>query len=78
MDLIGPYTLNSDTNIQIEFMCITMTNPAPSWFEIVEFLLSQLLELGIPRVQRRNVVKACLSYPNNPTLAIHQLQYAVE
>ena len=48
MDLIGPYTLKGKDRTQIDFMCITMIDPATSWFEIVELLISQLHELDIP------------------------------
>ena len=33
---------------QIDFMCVTMIDPATSWFEIVELPLSQLSERDIP------------------------------
>ena len=33
-DLIGPYTLKGST--EINFICLTMIDPASSWFEIVE------------------------------------------
>ncbi len=36
MDLIGPYLLKSNNGIEIDFMCLTMIEPASSWFEIVE------------------------------------------
>ena len=48
MDLIGPYTLKGKDKTQIDFMCITMIDPATSWFEIVELPVSQLHELHIP------------------------------
>ena len=48
MDLIGPYTLKGKDMTQIDFMCITMINPATSWFEIVELPISQQ-ELDIPK-----------------------------
>jgi hypothetical protein len=35
-DLIGPYTLKGKDSSSIDFMCLTMINPATSWFEIVE------------------------------------------
>jgi hypothetical protein len=35
-DLIGPYTLNGKDGLSIGFMCLTMINPATSWFKIVE------------------------------------------
>ncbi len=36
VDLICPYTLKGKDGLSIDFMCLTMTNPATSWFEIVE------------------------------------------
>jgi hypothetical protein len=48
VDLIGPYTLKAKDKTQIDFMCITMIDPATSWFEIVELPVSQLSELDIP------------------------------
>ncbi len=36
VNLIGPYTLKGKDNLQIDFMALTMIDPASSWFEIVE------------------------------------------
>jgi hypothetical protein len=36
VDLIGPYTLTGKDNSQIDFMALTMINPASSWFKIAE------------------------------------------
>jgi hypothetical protein len=36
VDLIGPHTLKGKDGSSIDFMCLTMINPATSWFEIVE------------------------------------------
>ena len=36
VDLIGPYTLKGKDKSQLDFMCLTMIDPATSWFEIVE------------------------------------------
>ena len=36
VDLVGPYTLKGKDGLSIDFMCLTMINPATSWFEIVE------------------------------------------
>jgi hypothetical protein len=36
VDLIGPYTLNGKDGSSIDFMCLTMIDPATSWFKIVE------------------------------------------
>eukprot|EP00804_Cyclotella_cryptica_P028232 CCRYP_014590-RA/>CCRYP_014590-RA protein AED:0.27 eAED:0.27 QI:0/-1/0/1/-1/1/1/0/188 len=49
VDLIGPYTLKGKDKTQIDFMCVTMINPATSWFEIVELTVSQLDEFDIPK-----------------------------
>ncbi len=37
VDIIGPYTLKGKDRSQINFMCLTMIDPASSWFKIVEF-----------------------------------------
>ncbi len=39
MDLVGPYTLKGKDGSAIDFMALTMINPASSWFEIVELPL---------------------------------------
>jgi hypothetical protein len=36
VELIGPYTLKGKDGLSIDFMCLTMIDPATSWFEIVE------------------------------------------
>ncbi len=36
IDLISPYTLKGKDNLQIDFMALTMIDPASSWFEIAE------------------------------------------
>jgi hypothetical protein len=36
VDLIGPYTLKGKDDSSIDFMCLTMIDPATSWFKIVE------------------------------------------
>jgi hypothetical protein len=48
VDLIGPYTLKGKDKTVIDFMCITMFDPATSWFKITELLISQPSELDIP------------------------------
>ncbi len=35
-NLIGPYTLKSKKSTVMDFMALTMINPATSWFKIVE------------------------------------------
>ena len=48
MALIGLYTLKGKKGTHIDFMCVTIIDPATSWFEMVELLVSQLPELDIP------------------------------
>ncbi len=48
IDLIGSYTLKGKDETKIDFMCVTMIDPATSWFEITELLVSQLSECDIP------------------------------
>jgi hypothetical protein len=40
VDLIRPYTLNGKDGTEIDFMCMTMIDPASSWFEIFELLVT--------------------------------------
>ena len=40
MDLIGPYTINGKDGTEIDFMCLTKIDPASSWFEMVELLVT--------------------------------------
>jgi len=35
MDLIGPYTIKARDNSVLDFMCLTMIDPASGWFEII-------------------------------------------
>ncbi len=43
VDLIGPYTLKGKDNLQIDFMALTMIDPASSWFEIAELPIVEWL-----------------------------------
>ena len=36
VDCIGPYTVKAKDGTKMDFMCLTMIDPATSWFEIVE------------------------------------------
>ena len=42
MDLIGPYTLKGKDSSEIDFTCVTMIDPATSWFEIVELPVTEI------------------------------------
>ncbi len=46
VDPIGPYTLKGKDGSSIDFMCLTMIDPATSWFEIVE--LPIVTKLTVP------------------------------
>jgi hypothetical protein len=36
VNLVGPYTLNGKDGLSIDFMALTMIDPASSWFKVVE------------------------------------------
>ncbi len=48
VDLAGPYTFKGKSSTSIGFMCLTMGDPATSWFEIVE--LSTVSKLTVPNM----------------------------
>ncbi len=71
VDLVGPYTLNGKDSSSIDFMCLTMIDPATSWFEIVDIrnrqqgdidgswnceIVMTLYWLGLRDFSRRNIV----------------------
>ena len=43
VDLIGPYTLKGLDGTSVDFMCLTMIDPATSWFELVELPVHTVL-----------------------------------
>jgi hypothetical protein len=59
VNLIGPYTLKGKEGTSIDFMCLTMINPATSWFEIVE--LPTVTKLIIPTTGKGKKV-TCNNY----------------
>jgi hypothetical protein len=46
VDRNGPYTLKGKDNSSTDFMCLTMIDPATSWFEILE--LPTVTKLTVP------------------------------
>ncbi len=64
VDLIGPYTLKGQDGSSIDFMCLTMIDPATSWFEIVE-LATVAQETTVPPAGKGKKVK----YSKNTTVA---------
>ena len=73
VDLIGSYTLNGKDGTVIDFMCLTMIDPATSWFEIVEFPVVQRLVASAARDAKGHKGKKTLD--KNPILTNHQLRY---
>ena len=43
VDLNEPYTLRGKDRSEIDFMCLTMIDPASGWFEIVELPVADLV-----------------------------------
>eukprot|EP00804_Cyclotella_cryptica_P030697 CCRYP_009120-RA/>CCRYP_009120-RA protein AED:0.35 eAED:0.37 QI:0/0/0/1/0/0/3/0/307 len=74
VDLIGPFTLKGKDKTQIDFMCITMIDPATSWVEIVELRCHSSRSLIFPWRQRGKGAKTHMSKLNNPTLTRRQQQ----
>jgi hypothetical protein len=79
-DLIGPYTLKGKDGSSIDFMCLTMINPATSWFEIVE-LPTVAQETTVPLVGKGKKVtfakntKAAKPYFDKCSTQISNLVY---
>jgi hypothetical protein len=48
VDLVGPYTLKGKDSLSIDFMALTMIDPASSWFEVVE--LPTIMQLMTKKV----------------------------
>ena len=42
VDLIVQYTLKEKDGTEIDFMCLSMIDPASSWFEMVELLVTEI------------------------------------
>ncbi len=57
VDLIGPYTCNGKDGSSIDFMCLTMIDPATSWFKIVELPTLQRETSG-SKVTNKNTKEA--------------------
>jgi hypothetical protein len=56
VDLIGPYTLKGKDNLQIDFMALTLIDPAFSWFKIGE--LPVVEQLRRQTVNGKELLKA--------------------
>ena len=42
VDLVGPYTLKGKDGTILDFMCLTMIDPATGWFEVIELPLTSV------------------------------------
>ena len=42
VDLIGPYTIKALDKTFLDFMCLTMIDPATCWFETIELTLASV------------------------------------
>ena len=54
VDLIGPYTLRGKDGTEIDFMCLTMIDPASSWFEIVELPVVELSPTSSSKIKAKS------------------------
>ena len=48
VDVIGPYTLKGKDGTEIDFICLTMIDPASSWLEIIVVELPIATDAVIP------------------------------
>jgi hypothetical protein len=59
VDLIGQYTLKGKDNTSINFMCLTMIDPATSWFKIMK--LPPVTKLTVPSTGESNKATCILT-----------------
>jgi hypothetical protein len=62
VDLIGPYTLKGQDSSSIDFMCLTMINPATSWFKKVELPTVDLVTTVLPPGKGKKVTSSKKHY----------------
>jgi hypothetical protein len=58
VDLVGPYTLKGQDGFSIDFICLTMIDPATSWFEIVELPTVDLVTTVPPAGKDKKVTSS--------------------
>ena len=63
VDLIGPYTIKGKDGSVIDFMCLTMIDPASSWFEIAELPVVDITRAGTDRKTKVKVGQADRNAP---------------
>jgi hypothetical protein len=71
VDLIGPYTIKGKDGTVIDFMCLTMIDPATSWFEIVELPVLEHPDVSTTKEKRATRAKRHLT--KTYTLTNHRL-----
>jgi hypothetical protein len=60
VDLIGPYNLKSKDGTIIDFMTLTIINPATSWFKVMELPLARQLKTITANGKESSVVEEIL------------------
>ena len=55
VDLIGPYTLKGQDGSELDFMCLTMIDPASSWFEMVELPVIEVESMKDGKVKTKEI-----------------------
>ncbi len=68
VDLVDPYTLKGKDGSSIDFMCLTMINPATSWFEIVELPTVRVTVLEGAKGKKAT----CLDYTKDTEIFHHK------
>eukprot|EP00956_Cyclotella_meneghiniana_P011825 scaffold16629_cov44-Cyclotella_meneghiniana.AAC.2 len=71
VDLIGPYTVEGKDGTEVDFMCLTMIDPATSWFKVVELLVLDHPDEGTPKIIRARRAKRQMTKTH--ILTNHQL-----
>jgi hypothetical protein len=74
VDLIGPYTLKGKDGSSIDFIRLTMINPATSWFDIVE-LPTVAQETTVPKITFAKNTKVAEPYFDKSSAQISNLVY---
>lgn len=57
VDLIGPYTIKGQSGPAMEFMCMTMIDPATGWFEVVELPTVEIFRISRTKDENGDCVK---------------------
>ncbi len=71
VNLIGLYTVEGQDGLSIDFMCLTMINPATSWFEKILELLTVDLVMTVPPMGKGKQVTSS----KNTTVAVAETTF---